>query len=159
MVGGQSAISDEGNRIVTRRIMTILAALVTCLALAGPANAAIRFGKIQYDSPGSDTGSNRSLNAEWFIVKNTGGKAKSLAGWKVRDRTGFVFKFPSGYKLGAGKSVKVHTGKGSNTKSNLYWKQGSYVWNNDGDKATLKNKGGKVIDTCVWGNGSGSINC
>jgi hypothetical protein len=35
---------------------------------AGP----VKCGRIQYDSPGSDTGSNRSLDAEWATVKNTG---------------------------------------------------------------------------------------
>jgi hypothetical protein len=32
------------------------------------ASGAIRFAKIYYDSPGSDTGSNRSLNNEWVCL-------------------------------------------------------------------------------------------
>ena len=39
---------------------------------AQPASAApaVRILKIQYDSPGSDTGSNTSLNGEWVVLKN-----------------------------------------------------------------------------------------
>lgn len=133
--------------------------LLACLAMAAPSTAAIRFARIQYDGPGDDTGSNPSLNREWFQVKNTGKQTKTIAGWKVRDRTGFVFKFPAGFKLGAGKTVMVHTGRGANTKSNLYWKLDAYVWNNTGDKATLKTSGGTVADTCSWGDGAGSISC
>ncbi len=120
---------------------------------------AVKFVGVQYDSPGDDIGTNYSVNKEWFRVKNTTKKAKLLAGWKVKDNTGYTFVFPSGYKLGAGKTVTVHTGKGSNTGANLYWKQGYYVWNNTGDKARLITPGGAVVDTCSWGDGSGYMSC
>ena len=137
------------------------AVLGSTLAVTGPADSApvMRFVGVQYDSPGDDTGTNYSVNREWFRVKNTGAKAKLLAGWKVKDNTGYTFVFPSGYKLGAGKTVTVHTGKGSNTQSNLYWKQGYCVWNNTGDKARLITPGGTVVDTCSWGDGSGYTSC
>lgn len=142
-----------------RRLCVLLATLIALALIAAPASAAVRFGRIQYDGPGDDTGSNPSLNREWFQVRNTGKQAKKLAGWKVKDRTGFTFVFPSGFKLGAGKTVTVHTGRGANTKRDLYWRQDNYVWNNTGDKATLKAAGGTVIDTCRWGDGPGAINC
>jgi len=60
----------------------------------------------------------------------------------------------------AGASVKIHTARGANTRTDLYWRQGNYVWNNDGDKAILKNAAGVRIDTCKWGSsGSGATNC
>jgi hypothetical protein len=58
--------------------MTIAAALT--LALASPASAAIRITKIYFDSPGADTGSNTSLNAEYVVIKNTGTTRKTLTG-------------------------------------------------------------------------------
>jgi len=71
-----------------------------------------------------------------------------------------VCRFPSGYYLGAGKTVMVHTGRGSSTTLNRYWGQDQYVWNNTGDKATLTSKSGTVVDTCKWsGAGLGYINC
>ena len=55
--------------------------------------------------------------------------------------------------------VTLHTGHGKNTATDLYWGQSTYVWNNTGDKAILKNKAKTTVDTCKWGDGSGSIAC
>lgn len=125
-----------------------------------PAQAAgrIYISKVQYDSPGSDTGSNTSLNAEWVRITNSTGRARTLTGWTLRDASSHVYKFPT-TTLRAGDSLRVHTGKGSNTAANKYWKLSWYVWNNTGDKATLKNRAGTVIDTCKWGDGSGTTSC
>ena len=147
-----------------RRSMTVAAAtlLVGGLlhGLTSPAQAAgaIQFSGAQYNSPGSDTGSNSSLNGEWVRITNSSSAARVLTGWKLRDVTGYLFTFPT-FTLGAGKSVKVHTGKGTNTRTDLYWRMTKYVWNNTGDRATLMNKSGVVIDTCSWGNGPGYISC
>jgi len=59
----------------------------------------------------------------------------------------------------ARKSVKLHSGKGGDTSSNLYWDRGWYVWNNDGDKAILRTSSGTLKDTCTWGDGIGYKNC
>jgi hypothetical protein len=34
------------------------------------------------------------------------------------------------FKLEPGETVKVHTGKRTDTNKDLYWKQDGYVWNN-----------------------------
>ena len=120
--------------------------------------SAVRFSKVQYDSPGNETGNNKSLNHEWVVVMNHGNKAKYLTGWTIRDRQGHVFKFPT-FKLKPGKRVKLHTGKGTNSNKDLYWKQNSYVWRNTGDKAILKNKSKTLVDSCKWGDGGGSSAC
>jgi len=39
--------------------------------------------------------------------------------------------FPS-FTLGPGAKVKLHTGSGSDSATDLYWGQGSHVWNNTG---------------------------
>jgi hypothetical protein len=59
------------------------------------------------------------------------------------------------FRLGAGKSVKVHTGKGANTLGNLYWRSSSYIWNNDGDTVTHKRSNGTVASRCSY-TGAGS---
>ena len=78
------------------------------LALAPSAPAAIRITKIYFDSPGADTGSNFSLNAEWIRLRNTGARSRLLTGWKIRDAQGHVYTFGT-YRLGAGLAVTVHT--------------------------------------------------
>jgi len=118
----------------------------------------VRLGKIQYDSPGSDTGSNLSRNAEWVTITNHAATTRSLTGWTLRDAQSHVYHFPA-FSLAAGASVRVHTGTGGNGAHNLYWGSSSYIWNNTGDKATLKNKAGTTLDTCSWGNGSGAVSC
>jgi hypothetical protein len=44
----------------------------------------------------------------------------------------------------------LHTGNGSNTAAHRYWRSGSHIWNNEGDRATLKNAGGTVKDRCSY---------
>jgi hypothetical protein len=141
-----------------KRITIGIAAVLAMLSLAATSSAAIRIDTIFFDSPGSDTGSNSSLNAEWIRLKNTGSAARKLTGWTVRDTSGHVYKFGT-YNLGAGKTVKIHTGKGSNTARDRYWRSEEYIWNNDGDRAKLKNKAGTAIDTCSYSGAGSSFNC
>ncbi|MGZ4442855.1 MAG: lamin tail domain-containing protein [Nocardioidaceae bacterium] len=128
---------------------------------AGAAHAApspVRFSAAQYNSPGPDNGSNKSLNAEWVAVHNYGGKARTLTGWTVRDRSRHVFHFPT-FTLPPGATVRIHTGRGPDGARNLYWGSRAYIWNNTGDKATLKNAGAVTVDSCQWGNGPGFTRC
>lgn len=122
----------------------------------------IQFSKIQYNSPGTDTGSNTSLNNEWVRLTNKTSRTINLKGWTVRDLAGHVYTVSSDYKLGAGKYMYVHTGKGTNGKpdsQHRYWSRTGYVWNNGGDTAYLRTNTGKSIDSCKWGNGSGVTYC
>ena len=135
-----------------------MAVALSSIALPANAAGAIQFRKIYYDQPGSDRPvSNYKLNREYVVIKNTGMITRTLTGWTVRDRANHVYTFPS-FKLGAGKSVTLHTGKGTNTSSHLYWGKGWYIWNNTGDKATLRNSG-TISDTCTWGDGIGYKYC
>jgi hypothetical protein len=140
----------------------LVACLVTALSLiALPANAAsaIQFRKIQYDPSGSDLpATNYQLNREYVTITNTGTTTRTLTGWTVRDLANHVYTIPS-FKLGPGKSVRLHTGKGTNTSTDLYWGKGWYVWNNTGDKATSRDSSGALKDTCTWGDGSGIKYC
>jgi hypothetical protein len=59
-----------------KKIGTILVAVTGAaglLAIASPAEAAsaIQIYRVYYDSPGKDTRSNSSLNAEYVVLKNT----------------------------------------------------------------------------------------
>jgi hypothetical protein len=141
-----------------KRVLSLALAGFAALALASSASAGIRITKIYFDSPGSDTGTNSSLNAEYVRLTNTGSKGKSLAGWKVRDKAGSIYTFGT-FKLRAGRSVTLHTGNGSSTGTNRYWESGWYIWNNDGDKASLKNKAGRVKDTCSYSGAGSSVSC
>jgi len=129
------------------------AAALTGFATAAPAQAAgsVHLAEIYYNSPGTDTGSNASLNAEWVRITNSTTRAVSLKGWTLTDASRHTYVFPS-VTLGAGRSVTVHTGRGTNTTANLYQQRRWYVWNNDKDQATLRKSTGSVVDTCSYNN-------
>lgn len=118
----------------------------------------VRISRVSYDGAGSDTGSNPSLNREWVAIKNNGSNARQLRGWTLRDPAGHVYRFPR-FTLRPGRTVKVHTGSGRRTARHLYWGQDWYVWNNDGDRAILRHRSGRLIDRCAWDDGDGTKRC
>jgi hypothetical protein len=139
-----------------RAAVTAFACGAGLVAFAAPAEAAstIQIYRVYYNSPGTDTRSNSSLNAEYVVLKNTSRTSRSLKGWTLRDRSNHVYAVPT-FTLGGGKYVTIHTGSGTNTGSHLYWRSKAYVWNNTGDTAYLRTSTGSAADSCSWG-GSGS---
>ena len=134
-------------------LVRIVVVVLCCVGLAtmnpvsAEAASAIQITKVYYNSPGSDYGSNTSLNAEWVRITNTGTTYRTLTGWTLRDASAHVYTFPT-FKIAPGARVYVHTGKGTNTTSHKYWGRSWYVWNNTGDKATLRRADGVWIDSC-----------
>lgn len=72
-------------------------------------------GDIQYNSPGRDDYSNRSLNGEWVEVTNTGRRAVKLDGWTLSDLDGNRYRFDD-LRLTGRATVRVHTGQGRDTR-------------------------------------------
>ena len=141
--------------------MRIRAVLITFLVVAASiltaveANAAatVYIYKVYFDSPGSDTGSNSSLSAEYVVIRNDDNVSHSVSGWTVRDAAGHRYTFPDGFRLGAGKQAIIHTGDGTkhttSGSTHLYWGREWYVWNNNGDKVILRRPDGSLKDTCT----------
>jgi hypothetical protein len=129
-------------------------------ASAPPAAAApcVVIYRVYFDSPGSDTGSNTSLNAEWIKLRNRCSTNKSLSGWRIKDKAGHTYTFGT-YTLKAGSYLKVHTGRGTNTAGNRYWNKAWYIWNNTGDTAYLRNSSGTLIDSCTFSGAGDSAYC
>ncbi|MFG3552690.1 lamin tail domain-containing protein [Streptomyces sp. NPDC047725] len=103
-----------------------------------------------YDSPGRDDRSNRSLNAEWVEITNNTRRAVDLAGWTLRDEAGPRYTF-HGYRIEGRSTVRIHTGQGRDTRTDVYQDRRDYVWNNDSDTATLRNDRGRFVDDESWG--------
>ena len=122
------------------------------------AGCSVSIYRIYYDSPGSDTGSNSSLNAEWIQLRNGCTTGKVLTNWTIKDASVHKYTFGS-YTLGASKMVKLHTGRGSNTSTDRYWGSAVYIWNNTGDTAKLRNAAGTLIDKCGYSGGGASVDC
>ena len=135
-------------------IASLLAAgIILSPSSQSSASAAYCIGiyRIYYNSPGTDTGSNSSLNAEWIQLRNRCSTSRLLTSWKIKDAAGHTYTFGS-YALGGGKYVKIHTGKGTNTATDRYQGRSWYVWNNDKDTAYVYNQNGTRIDTCSYNN-------
>ncbi|ANS79432.1 Competence-like protein [Serinicoccus hydrothermalis] len=142
------------------RLLSALGAttvLTAALALgAGPvpsveAASALRFTTFVADPAGKDDRTNAHINREKISVKNTGRSTVTLSGYTIRDKQNHSFTFPKNTTVKPGKTVTVHTGKGTNGSGRFYWGQGNYVWNNTpGDTATLRSSGGSVQDTCTF---------
>ncbi|AKU15971.1 lamin tail domain-containing protein [Luteipulveratus mongoliensis] len=101
--------------------------------------------------PGTDPTTNTYLNRETIALTNTSTtKAYNLKGYVIYDRGNhFRYTFPS-LTLRPRATVTLHTGKGSISITNVYWNKTGYVWNNDGDTATLNNAAGHAIESCVY---------
>ncbi|MFD7168998.1 lamin tail domain-containing protein [Streptomyces violascens] len=109
----------------------------------------VAFGAIQYDSPGKDDRSQRSLNAEWVTVTNTGRSTVNLKGWTLTDRSHHTYTSHN-LRLAPHQSVHVHTGIGRDTSHGVYQDRRDHVWNNNGDTATLRDSHGHVAARS-WG--------
>jgi len=104
----------------------LAASVLTLRPTAAPTTDAagcVRIYEIYYDSPGTDLGSNTSLNGEWIRLRNVCSTGKSLYHWTIRDYAGHTYTFGS-YTLKAYSYVKIHTGKGTNTTTDRYWGSG-----------------------------------
>ena len=76
-----------------------------------------------------------TLNAEWVVIGYTGKDQLNLARWELRDQDRHVFVFPQSVLYTDG-VVQVHTASGTNTAIDLYWGEGSPVWQS-GEMAQL----------------------
>jgi hypothetical protein len=154
------ALLERRDPTVHKKLVLTLTVALPALALTAvplvaqaAATPAVQITKAQYDSPGSDTRSNTSLNNEWVRLTNTTSKPIQLKGWTVRDKANHVYTFATAYTLGAGRRVYVHTGKGTNSRpdaQHVYWQSGNYIWNNTGDTITVRSNTGRAVDTCTY---------
>ncbi|MCA9926432.1 MAG: lamin tail domain-containing protein [Anaerolineales bacterium] len=126
-------------------------ATATATATAAPSAADVRITYIEYDPPGSD------VDGEYVDIQNMGGTTQNLAGWKLRDAASNSYTFPT-FTLSPSAKVRVWTGSGTNSATDLYMNKGWSIWNNGGDTATLLDDLGQVVHMCTYvGGGSGEF--
>ncbi|MFJ8162211.1 lamin tail domain-containing protein [Streptomyces sp. NPDC096136] len=150
-----SSVSSSARRIAA----TVLAAGAVVGAAALPAAAQdrdhrqhprVEISRVQADSPGRDDHSNRSLNAEWVEITNTTRNAINLRGWTLRDDDGNRYRFDN-VRINSHATIRIHTGSGRNSRTDLFQNSHEYIWGNNGDTAVLRDERGRVVDTETWG--------
>lgn len=96
----------------------------------------------RFDAPGND---NQNKAEECVCLVNTGDKPVDMEGWSLKDERGRTYIFPA-FRLKPGKRVRVHTGCGTNTETDLYWcAKGRAVWDNKGDTVYLYDDEGRLV--------------
>lgn len=71
----------------------------------------------------------------------------NLTGWSLRDAESVNrYSFPSGIEVEPGEAVRISTGCGDDSTSELHWCSAMPVWNNRGDVAFLLDPAGKIAD-------------
>ena len=112
---------------------------------------------INHNPRGKDTSD--KLNEEFVVLENEGTEKISLAGWTLTDETTtgarhHVYTFPQTVTLSSREKAYVHTGSGEDSfeegkpsKWILHWGRHAFVWNNEGDTATLFDGDGEKVDS------------
>ncbi|MFI6564239.1 lamin tail domain-containing protein [Streptomyces sp. NPDC050534] len=116
----------------------------------GRRHAEVVISDVQHVSPDRETRSNRSLNREWVEITNNSRRTVNLDGWTLADREGHTYTFHH-YRLDGRSTVRVHTGMGRDTRTDLYQDRRMYVWDRFADTATLRNDHGRFVDDASWG--------
>ncbi|MFQ6141526.1 lamin tail domain-containing protein [Streptomyces seoulensis] len=94
--------------------------------------------------------SNRSLNNEWVTIGNDSRRDVNLNGWTLSDRQGHTYTFRH-YRLAGHATVRVHTGYGHDTRTDLYQDRRVAVWDKHADTATLRDANRRFVDSVAWG--------
>ncbi|MGW2933998.1 lamin tail domain-containing protein [Streptomyces sp. NPDC001156] len=113
-------------------------------------NARVEISDVQSDTWGRQDRSNRSLNREWVEITNNTRRDVNLSGWTLSDRDGHTYTFHH-YRLDGRSTVRVHTGYGRDTRTDLYQDRRRSVFEGRHDTATLRNAYGRVVDTFFLG--------
>lgn len=131
------------NQVLGSFLLLVLLALLVGLALAEgeSSNDKILIKNASFIAPSPEK---ENLNGEWVEIVNQGSSDQSLDKWTLEDEDNHTYIFKN-FILKAGAFVKIHTGKGDDTLTDLFWGRSSPVWNNDGDTATLLDASGEAI--------------
>lgn len=154
----------SSSSIARRVAAAVLAAGAVVAAAAVPATADDHRGRgehwaqrssvvisdVQPDSPRREYRSHRALNAEWVEITNNGRRGVDLDGWTLRDSDGNRYRFHD-YRLPGRATVRVHTGSGRDTRTDLYQDRRHSMWDSRSDRAVLRDDRGNIVDTESWG--------
>jgi Flp pilus assembly pilin Flp len=121
-------------------------------ATPGPPGVVIDPSCSCFDCKGSSTGkpSERTPEDEHICFTNGEAYAVEMTGWTVADAVSHRYTFPR-FHLQAGASVRLHSDRGADTQTNLYWGTEGNIWNDKGDTAYLRDGAGALVDEYSYG--------
>ncbi|OAQ51460.1 MBL fold hydrolase [Natrinema mahii] len=99
-----------------------------------------------------------SPGEEYIVLENTADEPVDLSGFELRDREGgqvdgglSPFSFPNEFVLESGETVKITTGEGDPTETELYWGYNVNIWRDAGDVVRLVDANGQVVLEHAYG--------
>lgn len=108
-----------------------------------PASDDLVIAAVEADPPGPD---DEVLEDEWVEIENAGSEPVDLSGWTLRDEsTSNRFTFESG-RLEPGDRLRLRTGCGNDSESDIYWCSPAGVWSNRGETVLLLAPSGAIAD-------------
>lgn len=111
----------------------------------GSGSSCVYISQINADPPGNDT---NKKNEEWVEIKNSCSDSVQLSSYLIKDSSASNTYTFNAFSLGSNGVVKIHSGCGQDSSTDLYWKcpEGRYaIWNNSGDHAYLYNSSGVLV--------------
>jgi hypothetical protein len=68
----------------------------------------------------------------------TSAGSQDMTGFTLDNNAGDTYVFPEGFRIVAGRTVRLYTGVGQDSDTELYWGRDAEAWDNGGDCVTLR---------------------
>jgi micrococcal nuclease len=119
------------------------------VACGEPPAADVRIRDLEFNPPGDD---GDDLNGEWVEVESFDTGDVDLTDWGIRDDSSSNrYVFPDGFVAGPGVVIRVHSGCGTDSTTELFWCADQPVWNNAGDTVIVQDGLGNVAARVAYG--------
>ncbi|PSP73446.1 hypothetical protein BRC86_09280 [Halobacteriales archaeon QS_3_64_16] len=82
---------------------------------------------------------------EYVEYINSGDGTLDLTGWSVSNGKGTTYEFPDGFALAPGETVRLYTGRGTDSSGALYWGMPREVWNDQVGTMIVRNGSDEVV--------------
>lgn len=93
-------------------------------------------------------GTAQDPTGEYVCFRSYDWRAIVMTDWLVKDRVRLRYTFPT-FVLNPGAIVRLHSGQGHNTATDLYSGSG-LIWNNDHDTVYLRDASDNEVDTYIY---------
>lgn len=121
----------------------------------GPTNsAAVAITYVRWAAPNEDSDPNSEYVELTIDPRFYPSPTYNLGGSTLRNNKNESFTFPAGFLLQSGKTVRVYSGQGINSESELYWGRSTGAWSNNGDCVHLIRPTGGVTYAVYYGHSS-----
>ncbi|MHC1598565.1 MAG: thermonuclease family protein [Candidatus Methanofastidiosia archaeon] len=108
----------------------------------------LRIDGIIYDAKGDDI---TNINGEYIILTNHTNRTICLSRWEIVNGDYIPYTFPEGYGLGPYETIIIRSGKGNDTKTELYWNSDEPIWGDLRGIACLYDSYGAQKDLYQYG--------